>query len=345
MMRWLPVMQAARRSLWLLVCAWSLGAGLILGGSYFSNYLDENNLQLINQNAVQKNDLLRRTEDLTYLEQQIETFRAIAQHGMLGMPERENWGQQVLASRQRLGLPESLTYIVKAPVAIGDQTSLGMPPPAAAGEEREMNLPLIHDLEIDLRDTHEDELLGLLSDLQANIREPFRVQSCRFLAPAETGVNIQCTLRFFSFPALTAQERQGLEAASSENATPLKGIAAAAMGKANEIVAEPLPNLFFTPDQRKAIVEARRGNVEAAVKTFTLGGVVRREGRRGTIWINGEAFAEGQSIGAMSAPRIESDSVRIEGRSLRVGESLDLHSGQRKDLAPAGAIGIRNVVK
>ncbi len=65
-----------------------------------------------------------------------------------------------------------------------------------------------------------------------------------------------------------------------------------------------------------------------------LSGVVRRGNSKGTVWINGEALSEGSP----RTPRIVGVDAVVQGRQLRVGESIDELSGVRRDVVVPGAV-------
>lgn len=116
--------------------------------------------------------------------------------------------------------------------------------------------------------------------------------------------------------------------------------------------ATPLGTLFYSPAQRAAITQARAGSLvnqgssgEAdsdAIKSpppiLEINGVVRRGQGKSTVWINRRPVAEGQPIGAAGSPSIANRSVVIDGKAVRVGETINLATGQRSDIAPPAAV-------
>ena len=69
-----------------------------------------------------------------------------------------------------------------------------------------------------------------------------------------------------------------------------------------------------------------------------FGGLVKRSPQKGTLWINGQAIPEGQAVPPASAPTIMATGVIVDGKQLRVGETLDLTSGERADFIPEGSV-------
>ncbi|MDP1984586.1 MAG: hypothetical protein Q8K23_18720 [Sulfuritalea sp.] len=107
---------------------------------------------------------------------------------------------------------------------------------------------------------------------------------------------------------------------------------------------ERLGTLLFSPAERSTIAAARRDEQGQAVGSGTsvaLSGLVKRGRDKGTVWINGQAVAEGQAVPAAGIPVIESKQVVIDGRPVRVRETLDLESGARTDALPQGAVSVR----
>ena len=100
-----------------------------------------------------------------------------------------------------------------------------------------------------------------------------------------------------------------------------------------------LETLFYTPAQRQDISRGRQGLAGTNNATATrLNGVVRRAGGKGTIWINGEPFAEGSP----QVGQIKGVDAVVEGRRLRVGEAIDKASGARTDVVTPGSVTVRS---
>lgn len=108
--------------------------------------------------------------------------------------------------------------------------------------------------------------------------------------------------------------------------------------------AEPVGTLLYSPAQRQAIAVARMhpGGESASLTPLTplkpsttrLDGVVARDSARGTTWVNGEPKAQGVA----KAPRIVGLDAIVEGRRLRVGESVDTTTGTKTDIVAPGAV-------
>lgn len=107
-----------------------------------------------------------------------------------------------------------------------------------------------------------------------------------------------------------------------------------------------LGTLFYSPAERSAIVSARKGDISgsaagSASTTLVLTGVVKRNGQKGTVWINGRPVAEGQAIPTAGVPQLEAGRVLIDGKPVRVREGLDVESGVRTDALPQGAVSVK----
>ncbi|MBP9712332.1 MAG: hypothetical protein KBD60_01410 [Sterolibacterium sp.] len=125
-------------------------------------------------------------------------------------------------------------------------------------------------------------------------------------------------------------------------ATCLPGLAGAAPLTTE---AEEPGTLFYSPEERASIERTRRGLIASeqgsVPVTLQLNGLVRRSHGKSTAWVNQRPQPEG----TLSVPRhdavVGARGLQVDGQPLRVGETLDLASGQREDLLPPGAVSIR----
>lgn len=96
-----------------------------------------------------------------------------------------------------------------------------------------------------------------------------------------------------------------------------------------------LGTLFYTVTQRLEISRARRPEASSEKSDVTyLQGVVRRSRGNGTVWLNGESLPEGQS----RTPPIKGVDAVVDGKRLRVGQSVNKSSGARSDIVAPGAV-------
>lgn len=105
--------------------------------------------------------------------------------------------------------------------------------------------------------------------------------------------------------------------------------------------AESLGTLLYSPAQRQAIIALRKrqdGETASLIplkpSITRLDGVVTRERAKGTSWVNGEPLAQGTP----NAPLLRGTEAVVEGRRLRVGESVDTTTGTITDLVAPGAV-------
>jgi hypothetical protein len=143
-----------------------------------------------------------KRQDLANIRQHIEQFRLLKQQGLVGRADREGWVEQLVASREQLGVGSSISYNLKPPQPMADS----MVPDASAGVQAAAPIALAadapgsHDLDFELVGIHEGELITFLNHYQAKVQGSFRVQSCRLGRPTATGLVASCTLRFFNLP-------------------------------------------------------------------------------------------------------------------------------------------------
>lgn len=130
------------------------------------------------------------------------------------------------------------------------------------------------------------------------------------------------------------------------------GALAAAAGP---VAAQELGRLFLTPEQRDALDARRKARLPdapaaaAQPRSTRIDGYVMRSGGKSTIWVNGEALTEGSRSEEVRAflrrdePGRVSLSVGDGGQrvNVKIGETLDLGSGEARDLIGDGRIRVR----
>ncbi|MGE5385606.1 MAG: hypothetical protein ACM3SV_06950 [Betaproteobacteria bacterium] len=100
-----------------------------------------------------------------------------------------------------------------------------------------------------------------------------------------------------------------------------------------------LGTLFYSPEERAAIVQARSGEKAAETAAgLAVNGLVKRASGKGTVWVNGQSVPEGQAVPPAAAPTIRHDGVVISGTRVRVGETLNPRTGERADFITPGAV-------
>lgn len=91
--------------------------------------------------------------------------------------------------------------------------------------------------------------------------------------------------------------------------------------------ADTIGTVFYSPAERAALLSARSGIAKGAV--YSLYGIIQRGAGKSAAWINGRAVTESPPDPAIPTLVIKSDHVLIEGKAIKVGETLDIVSGQR----------------
>lgn len=122
----------------------------------------------------------------------------------------------------------------------------------------------------------------------------------------------------------------------------LAGSALAAQGSI--LTSERLGTLFYSPSERVAIVRARQDEPEAPANSslMTVNGVVKRHGGSSTAWVNGRAVLDGQRLSPVTRVGVTERGVTLDGKPVRVGESLDLSTRERSDIVAPGAVTTRS---
>lgn len=120
--------------------------------------------------------------------------------------------------------------------------------------------------------------------------------------------------------------------------------------------AQEIGRLFFTPEQRLALDARRKARIPdkpAAVvpesPVTRIDGLVRREGGRSTVWLNGVAAPEHLQPEAIRIAPGKRDRLAVsvtvgeEARrfELKVGQNLDHASGEVRDVVGEDAIRVR----
>ncbi len=195
------ILIGARRSLIVLAAALTVAAGVLFGARYLADQVKNQMLQLQQQEAQGKATLQQKQVDVTILRDGIDKFETLRGQGMIGLPDREAWVEQLVVARERIGLPSTLTYTLQPPKPVqrqGAETSLAPVESGAIAEATDG--PLFHDLEFKISRIHEGELLALLRDYQSHVKGRFRINACALTVPIENGLSASCTLRFFTLP-------------------------------------------------------------------------------------------------------------------------------------------------
>jgi hypothetical protein len=196
------IFQRSRRRLNILGASIFVALTLVFGSIYSRDSLIRGLATSQGLLGARTATLNLKQSDLSSMRTYIARYRELTQQGVVGAAERESWVEQLVATRNELGIAEMLSYVLKPPRSVAEQ---GQGDVAAAALAAEPDAPgagsaLYHDLDFEIRGSHEGELLALLNEYRGKVKGRFRVQSCRLGSPGSNGLSAQCTLRFFIQP-------------------------------------------------------------------------------------------------------------------------------------------------
>ena len=103
--------------------------------------------------------------------------------------------------------------------------------------------------------------------------------------------------------------------------------------------ANSIGTVFFSPAERAALVAARSGITQSA--TYTLTGITQRGAGKSVAWINGRAVTQVPPDAGIPTLVIDRDHVLIEKKVIKVGETLDIISGQRTLRLPEKSVRVK----
>lgn len=103
--------------------------------------------------------------------------------------------------------------------------------------------------------------------------------------------------------------------------------------------ADTIGTVFYSPAERGALLAARSGIAQTAI--YTVNGIIERGAGKSAVWINGRAITEVPPDPVITTLVIKRDHVLIEKKPIKVGESLDINSGQRTLRLPENAVQVR----
>lgn len=196
------IIKLARRSLLVLATALIMALALYAGSGFFRDRVRTQLTATQQSAAASQASLSEKESDLANLQAEIKHFNLLREQGMVGEPDRAGWTEQLIESRQRTGLPDTLVYTLEAPQPLATQDALAAAPAAAEAAPADPASPLFHDLNFEISSIHEEELLLLLRDYQAHVKGRFRINACTLGSRTATGLSARCTLRFFTLPAV-----------------------------------------------------------------------------------------------------------------------------------------------
>ena len=118
-------------------------------------------------------------------------------------------------------------------------------------------------------------------------------------------------------------------------------------------IVPPLGTVFYSPAEREALVASRipKPEVKAAeqaknvpvkvvpkTKPYAVSGIVSRSGGKSVVWLNGKPVAETPPDPQRPSLLLSTDHAIIDGKSVKVGETVDVLSGKHVSPLPEGAV-------
>jgi hypothetical protein len=202
------IYERSKRSFNVLAGAIFLSLSLAFGSIYLRDSLKQGVVEGQNLLAAQRTSLETKKQDLGNIQTHIAQFRVLKQQGLVGHADREGWVEQLVASREQLGVGSSIVYNLKPAQALVDSTipDPAGAVPAAAPSAIAPDVPATHDLEFELVGVHEAELVTFLNHYRAKVTGQFRVQACRLGRATPNGLVANCTLRFIHLPEPAKQK-------------------------------------------------------------------------------------------------------------------------------------------
>ncbi len=105
------------------------------------------------------------------------------------------------------------------------------------------------------------------------------------------------------------------------------------------VYAHSIGTVFYSPTERGALVAARSGISQSAI--YTVNGIIQRGAGKSVVWVNGRTANQIPQDEIIPSLVICRDHVTIEGNPIKVGESLDILSGQRILRLPEKAVQVK----
>ncbi|MDD5759128.1 MAG: hypothetical protein PHI06_08600 [Desulfobulbaceae bacterium] len=126
---------------------------------------------------------------------------------------------------------------------------------------------------------------------------------------------------------------------------------------ANSVIAaeKQLGTVFYSPAERRSLVAVRNGAQEKATADdenalgevptveekpkssrtrYTVSGIVSRSGGKSVAWINGQPVGEASSQEGLPDVDLSDGRVVIDGKTVKVGESIDITLDKKFNMSP-----------
>lgn len=209
MNEWKPILHLARRSLITLLVVAVLSAAAVYGFQSLAETLKVSVDQMQGTALDLQTQLDTKRDNLQKVTKHIQRYEMLRTKGLIGAPDRPLWVEDLQRSYQYIGFSDNLKYQLQAPKSLFE-SSAGQTPADASAETQ----PLVHDLLFEMSDVQELDVLRLIGDYRMRVKGRFRVNNCTLRDPKETGLSVQCVLRFFTIPLAP------VDAATAPVATP-----------------------------------------------------------------------------------------------------------------------------
>lgn len=210
MSHWKVIVKLARRCLIVMAVAIAVALALYASSRYLRNQAASSLAQAQQVEIENQSALATKQSDLAKLEAEIAHFSQLRQQGLVGVPDRTGWVEQLKASQQRINIQGKMVYTLQPPKPLSAQSTAaaGAEVPAVDGDSGQSSEPQFHDLELEVANVHEGDLLALLDDYRAHVKGRFRVEACNLSGRTENGMLARCTLRFFTLAQAAAAPAQ-----------------------------------------------------------------------------------------------------------------------------------------
>ncbi len=196
MNEWKPILRLARRSLITLLIVVVLSAAAVYGLGSLAESLKSSVVQMQGTTQELQAQLDTKRDNLLKVTKHIQRYEELRTKGLIGMPDRPQWVEDLQRSYQHIGFDDFLKYQLQAPKPL----NTGGVEPAPVTADAASTEPLAHDLQFEMSNVHELEVFGLINDYRGRVKGRFRVNSCNLRDPKETGLTAQCVLRFLTIP-------------------------------------------------------------------------------------------------------------------------------------------------
>ncbi len=195
MNEWKPVLLLARRSLIVFTVAVLLSMASVFGLGVLADNLKGRVAQLKGSMQEQQTQLDAKQADLLNMQTRIRRYEALRSQGLVGEPDRALWVELLQESHRQLGLPGVIAVQLQGAKPLATGAAVAVPAAEVSSTD-----PLVHDLQFEIRDSLETDVLALIEDYRTKVKGRFRVNACKLQDPKDSGLNVQCVLRFISLP-------------------------------------------------------------------------------------------------------------------------------------------------